>query len=183
MTSYKINPVKATCWKYDGVDHGIQGINDTCFGICGAFSGTSDPYNMDPVCTKACEDLVEKRKLEIFGVGSCDHQVPYKPVLWDEVPRYVPQLLKQGLSPSASRAKCKELCSNVTNLVAECRNRCDLDYNAIESYKSQADNTTNNKVKSKDDPFGKIIAYTLLLALFLGILFIFLVYYVFKKRV
>jgi hypothetical protein len=64
---YKIDPVKATCMKYTNKDHGIQGLNDTCFGICAAFSGTNDVYNMDPACSKSCANF----KFGDVCVSSC----------------------------------------------------------------------------------------------------------------
>lgn len=139
ISKYKINPVRATCMKYDCTDHGIQGINDTCFGICAAYSGTYDTFAMDPVCTQTCTDLVEKRKKEIFGVGSCDHQVPYRPVAWEQVPRYVPQMLRKGYSPLEAKNTCIDLCKT-TSLVEECQEKCILDFNAIEPYQAPLKN-------------------------------------------
>lgn len=130
--NYKLNPVKATCMKYDGKEHGIQGINDTCFGICAAFSGTNDVYDMDPECSKACVALVEKRKHELFGVGSCDHQVPYRPVAWGQVPRFVPNLLSKGTDVITAKNQCMRLCESVPNLKEECQDKCILDSNAVE---------------------------------------------------
>lgn len=153
---YKIDPVKATCMKYENKNHGIQGINDTCFGICAAFSGTNDVYNMDPECSKSCVNLIEKRKKEIFGVGSCDHQVPYRPVIWQQIPRYIPTLLKNGESKQQSKLKCFSMCEQyVPNMVSECKESCILDYNAIvdEPYISQSllKNENNNIQDSEHD--------------------------------
>lgn len=135
-TNYDINPVKATCIKYSGKDHGIQGLNDTCFGICAAFSGTFDTFAMDPICSQSCTDFIEQRKYELFGVGSCDHQVPYRPVAWQQIPRFIPRLLQQGMKVEQARSNCKNMCnSSVPLLAAECRETCDLDANAVEEYK------------------------------------------------
>ena len=133
--SYKVNPVKATCMKYADSTHGIQGINNTCFQICADFSGTTDVYNMDPVCTKSCQELVEKRKRELFGTGSCNHQQPYFPVVWDQTGAFFPQLLKQGLNPDQAKNKCMKLCSErYPTLAEECKEKCMDDFNSIESY-------------------------------------------------
>jgi hypothetical protein len=135
-TNYIINPVKATCIKYSDRDKGIQGLNDTCFGICAAFSGTLDTFAMDPKCTQSCTEFIEQRKREIFGVGSCDHQVPYRPVAWGQIPRFVPQLLKKGVKIEEARNICKKMCNEkVSTLASECRETCDLDANAVEEYK------------------------------------------------
>lgn len=135
--SYLVNPVKATCMKYaKSPTNGIQGYNDTCFGICAAFSGTYDTYAMDPQCSKACENLIEQKKHELYGVGSCDHQVPYRPVFWGQVPHYVPVLLKRGETPENSLNKCLKLCET-SNLVQECRDACVVDFNAVEPFESK----------------------------------------------
>lgn len=131
MYGYNINPVKATCMKYQG-NCDIANFNNTCYEICAGFSGTTDPYNMDPVCTKSCDDYVEMQRVAQFGVGKCDHQSPYYPVIWDQIPHYVPKLLKD-MSPEQARSVCKSMCSQyLPNLVQECHDRCDTDYNAIE---------------------------------------------------
>jgi hypothetical protein len=129
----KINPVKATCMKNNCDSLNLQSINDDCFGICTAFSGSPDPYTADKTCQKSCVDLVEQRKKHIFGVGSCDHQFPYLPVYWNQVPRYVPALLKNGMKVEQARERCKNLCEKI-QLKSECQEKCDLDANAVEEY-------------------------------------------------
>lgn len=133
-SKYKVNPVKATCMKYPGKSQDLQNINDTCFGICAAFSGTTDVFNMDPACSKSCTDLVEKRKKEIFGVGSCDHQAPYRPVIWDEIPRFIPRLVNKGIPLQEAKRQCMEMCKNVPMLDRDCMDMCTLDANAVEEY-------------------------------------------------
>lgn len=137
MYGYKINPVKATCAKY-GANCDIAKFNNTCYDICAGFSGTTDPYNMDPICTKTCDDYVEKQRVSQFGVGKCDHQAPYYPVIWNQVPHYVPSLLK-NMSPQQALVTCKKMCVQyLPNLTQECFDKCDLDYNAIENFQDIA---------------------------------------------
>lgn len=179
-TNYVINPVKATCMKYTGKDHGIQGLNDTCFGICAAFSGTYDTFDMDPKCSQSCTDFIEQRKHEIFGVGSCDHQVPYRPVAWGQIPRFVPRLLQKGNGVEQARQTCKNMCNSaVPLLAAECRETCDLDANAVEEYKPKTTpkptptpyRMTNLKQEEKKHPvlFWTILAIIIGLAVTVGI--------------
>lgn len=180
LSKYKINPVRATCMKYDCTNHGIQGINDTCFNICAAYSGTYDTFEMDPQCVRSCTELVEERKRQLFGVGSCDHQVPYRPVAWEQVPRYVPNMLKRGYSPLEAKNTCIDLCKT-TSLVRECQENCIVDYNAIEPYetlpfKPKSVQNISLKTEKKDHP---IVFYTLLLLIFLVLGAI--GYYVLKK--
>lgn len=176
--NYKIDPVKATCLKYGKNYKGIQGLNDTCFGICAAFSGTYDTYNMDPNCSKSCEDLIEMRKHEIYGVGSCDHQVPYRPVYWEQIPRYVPMLLKNGKTPKQAKQMCEKLCLN-SNLKIECLENCNLDFNAIieekiETIKPQSKkvetNFTNLKQEKRKHPTLFWVILSIIIFIFLFIL-------------
>lgn len=183
-TNYVINPVKATCMKYSGRDNGIQGLNDTCFGICAAFSGTYDTFAMDPKCTQACTDFIEQRKREIFGVGSCDHQVPYRPVAWQQIPRYVPELLrKKGIRVEDARKMCKNLCdTRVPLLATECRQTCDLDANAVEEYpapqgrlvKNITNSSETSQTESKKSKESAVIwvAIALIVIIFLVLLYL-----------
>ena len=152
---YKIDPVKATCMKYANKDHGIQGLNDTCFGICAAFSGTNDVYNMDPACSKSCTNFIEKRKREIFGVGSCDHQVPYRPVIWQQIPRYIPALLNNGDNKEQAKIKCFSMCEKyMPNLTSECKEACIVDYNAVteEEYRDNSIKQHTVKAEPQEQP-------------------------------
>lgn len=169
--SYLVNPVRATCMKYaNSPTKGIQGYNDTCFGVCAAFSGTSDTYAMDPQCSKACEDLIERKKHELYGVGSCDHQVPYRPVFWGQVPHYVPVLLKRGETPENSLNKCLKLCET-SNLSQECKDACVVDFNAVEKFqtkespKEEKPETVETKQEEKGNDYGLIIIIIILLLL------------------
>jgi hypothetical protein len=124
----KINPIKAIISKYSRVgDYGIHELNDDCYGICAAFSGTD---NMDRQCVRACEHLIESKKREMHGVGSCDHQVPYPPLVLDITPRYVPILIKNGYTHENAKTTCVELCKGSLHTI-ECEEKCTLDHDAI----------------------------------------------------
>jgi K+/H+ antiporter YhaU regulatory subunit KhtT len=159
--------------KYDCQDRGLQGLNTDCFGICGAFSGTYDTFEMDPECVKSCEALIEKRKREIYGVGSCDHQAPMKPVIWDQVPRYVPQLLKKGMSPENALQSCKNLCLN-NSLPEQCQDTCLLDYNAIEQFQPEIKQPVPKATLSKKESSYAVVVIAILVLLSLSALLYFL---------
>jgi hypothetical protein len=171
--NYIVNPVKATCMKFKNTNS-IQGMNDTCFGICAAYSGTFDTYSMDPKCSQACADLIEQKKKQIFGVGSCDHQVPYRPVFWNQVPRYVPMLLKKGMSVEFARKQCKTLCQS-SSLAAECIEKCDIDANAIEEYKEKPKippKLSEDNIIKKEEKNHPILFWTLISTISLAFVFI-----------
>jgi hypothetical protein len=135
---YRLNPVRAVK-KLGYSKRDIIGPSDKCYSICAAYSSRDNAYNITPDCEKQCKDFVEKRRYEVYGVGRCDHQAPYRPVIWDNIPRYVPLLLKDGKSPEQVLEEAKKMCMKVPNLYNECVDMCNLDYDAIESYTEQRD--------------------------------------------
>jgi hypothetical protein len=172
-----INPVKATCKKYNETPDAIQGMNDTCFGICAAYSGTNDVYNMDPQCSKLCTDFIENKKKEIFGVGSCDHQVPYRPVIWEQTPRFFPQLIK-NYPKEESLKLCISKCDRTT-YPSQCKEDCITDSDAIEEFKnisvhSSISSSTSNQQSNEDDT-KLIIAFILILLFLIGGSFIYII--------
>lgn len=138
---YKINPVKAvTNLGYAKRD--IIGPSNKCYSICAAFSSGDDAYNIDKECAKQCDQFVEKRRREVYGVGKCDHQAPYRPVIWDNIPMLVPKFVKKGKSPEEALELAKEMCKNVPNLCNECVDLAQLHYNAIEKVNRDPNGTT-----------------------------------------
>lgn len=164
---YKINPVKATLQKYENEDCGIHALNDTCFGICGAFSGTNDVYNMDPDCTKACEVLINDARIKKYGVGICDHQAPYRPVLWEQVPHYFPGILNRGYEPKTARKMCLAKCQKMMPGSDECVSNCNTDFNAVVYYpkleSSIVESDTGNKKSKNNTPLYISLGVLLLL--------------------
>ena len=144
---YKINPVKAvTNLGYAKRD--IIGPSNKCYSICAAFSSGDDPYRVDPECAKQCDQFVEKRRREVYGVGKCDHQAPYRPVIWDNIPMLVPKFVKKGKSPEEALQLAKEMCKNVPNLCNECVDLAELHYNAIEKINSAPSGATGASAPS-----------------------------------
>ena len=140
---YKINPVKAvTNLGYAKRD--IIGPSDKCYSICAAFSSGDDAYNIDKECAKQCDEFVEKRRREVYGVGKCDHQAPYRPVIWDNIPMLVPKFVKKGKSPEEALQLAKEMCKNVPNLCNECVDLAQLHYNAIEKVNTDPTGSTGS---------------------------------------
>jgi len=161
--------------KYQG-DYDLANINNTCYEICGAFSNSTDVDNMDPKCTASCKALITEQKMLQLGQSNCDHQAPYPPVLWEQVPNFVPRLVKAGMPPKKALEKCRELCiESVPTLYKECQDRCLLHYNAIEleEYKvpDEPKSEPNKKHHSKrSDTY--IISIALLLILLVILYFV-----------
>lgn len=126
----KINPVKGTLQSLQNGD-GIQTINDRCYGVCAAYSGTYDTFNMDPQCVASCDALIESERIDRFGVGRCDHQTPLRPVIFNIEQRYFPQLVKQSMPPEQALQMCIKKCGS-TNTPEECIENCNLDYGCLE---------------------------------------------------
>jgi hypothetical protein len=139
---------------------------------------------MDPKCSQACADLIEQKKRQIFGVGSCDHQVPYRPVFWNQVPRYVPMLLKKGINVETARSQCKSLCQN-SSLSAECIEKCDIDTNAIEEYKEKPKNPPKlfeNNIIKKEEKNHPILFWSIISTITLAFVFILVRLFIYHHR-
>lgn len=132
---YKINPVKAACARCDKSGCGIHEYNDVCYTVCGGYSGSSDPYTVDYECANQCQKMIEEKRHQFYDAGYCDHQQPYRPVIWNESPAYFVKMLQNGMAPKEALEKSRRLCEKYkSNIASECIERqVDL-YNAIESY-------------------------------------------------
>ena len=122
-----VNPVKATktyCEQKGGC--GIQELNDTCFGIASAFNGNCNVWNVPEDQAHACEAMINEARYSLFGVGECDHQAPYRPLILNR-DRLFPTLFSKSGNAIASLKQCQDRC--VTN---ECKRDCYLDYLAVQ---------------------------------------------------
>jgi hypothetical protein len=153
QTPFKVNPVKAICKKFDCTDNymGIVELNDNCYDICTSFGGSMDQFAQQD-CTKACKDFVDERKMQIFGKDSCDRQVPYPGVNWNQgIDDFLPFLMLKGLNPEQALYECNNLCdSKSPNTASECKEKCLLYYSAVEDYGGR-----DSKGESKDEKVSK----------------------------
>lgn len=130
-----INPIRAIELKYRNTEYpteDLNSVNTDCYGICSAFSGTNDPYSADPECNAKCKALIDQKRRDLYGVGECDHQQPYLPLIWDQTPNYFPKLLR-SMDPERALAKCREYCESVApTFKADCLGKCQLQYDSLE---------------------------------------------------
>ena len=160
-----INPLKSICLKYKNKDVGINELNDTCYGICASFNKTNDLYQIDRNCSKICEELVNSKK------DDYEKQTPYKPIIWQQIPTYIPDLLKKGIHKNQLLIECKKLCKN--NL--ECKEKCELDFNAIENYTEIVSKTSNEANNYNETTYNKNRNFYYLLFLIPIIIIVFLI--------
>jgi len=152
MESYEIDPVVGTL-KYCG-DCEIADMNQRCYSICGAFNQGKDDQKLDPVyenlgkgivpvpvaplfpdswnitddCAKKCNVLMNKQKILQFGENSCDHQAPYRPVIWGEAPHYFPKLFRQTRNKEQALQLCLQMCDGEgISLPEQCKMNCRLE--------------------------------------------------------
>lgn len=134
--NYNINPIRAIKLKYKNSEfptEDLNSVNTDCYDICSAFSGTINPYEADSECTAKCKSLIDKKRRELYGVGACDHQQPYLPLIWNQTPNYFPGLMKATMDPERSLRDCQQLCNNVApTFKAGCLDKCQLQYDSIE---------------------------------------------------
>lgn len=155
--SYNINPLKAIEIKYRNSEYpteDLNSVNTDCYGICSAFSGTTNPYDADPECNAKCKALIDQKRRDLYGVGECDHQQPYLPLIWDQTPNYFPKLMKSTMDPELSLAKCREYCESVSpTFKADCLGKCQLQYDSLEKCEGPTDNSVEvSGVTVRDQP-------------------------------
>jgi hypothetical protein len=163
--SFKLNPVKAVCNMKKWYPRDIIGMNDSCFGICAAFSSGDDAYRIQPECAKACDDFIEERRHEVYGVTKCDHQAPYRPVIWDNIQRFVPMLMKKGKTPEEALALGKQMCKDVPNLYNECVELCNLDFSAVEQFEHPGSKSMERNSEKKGNNHHTFLIVLLVLLL------------------
>jgi hypothetical protein len=132
-SNYKIDPVKATQLKMESDASGtsLQELSDTCYGIVAAFEGSNSSQIIDRTLAQQCDNYIEQNKLLMLNVGSCDHQAPYRPVVWNQVPPFVPMLMNKGATPERALAEAEALCQQNPLIAEECMEKNRLYYNAI----------------------------------------------------
>lgn len=139
---YSVNPVKGTLEFCKERNCDIQKYNDHCFNVCSAFNHSKGQYR-DAVpfpnnwripkdCENRCNAFMEENRIKSFGVNSCDHQTPWRPVAWGQVPHHFPNLLKINGGDSITPELAYEMCVNLCDENQECKDACRLDYLSIE---------------------------------------------------
>ena len=160
---YSINPCKAALEKYkDALDKGhlsVNGINNTCYDVCGAFSGVGDSWQIPDDCAKNCMECVSNIKASMCR-NDCDYKAPRRPPIFNQTPHYFPNLLEQTKDPAQALHKCMKLCEK-TSYPGECKETCRVDMSAVqmkhtpqrtkETYREQYKHKKNHNKKHKDD--------------------------------
>ena len=126
--NYKINPCKSVMKKVKNVNCDINTMNDLCYGISNAYGDVYGPELKDEL-DKQCADMISKKKC-VLGRNDCNLQRPVKPPIFNRVPHFYPQLLKDGNDHQQSYQKCVSLCDN-TKFPNSCRDNCKLDADAV----------------------------------------------------
>ena len=158
----KINPVKSVihyCSNKTG-GCGIQELNDKCYNIASAFNGDCSAWDVPDNLANQCDNLVNVAKMDIYGVGSCDKQSPYRPFLIRNKHLF-PPLLEKGYSKEEALKMCVEISDTL-----ELKENCYLDYNAlVEDGKLLTSGNDNNKNSQK---ILLIVGIVVLVLLFIG---------------
>jgi hypothetical protein len=142
-----ISPASATIKHCEKRKCGIQEINDVCYRVASAFSG-SDVWNVPPKYSAECDNIVEIARKQIYGVKYCDHKTPYKPLVLNPPSEFV-RLYKMNNNVEKSLIECKRLCAMGRN-PNECVVDCDIMSGAI----------TNDTKDTKDTKEGRENYYT-----------------------
>lgn len=148
--SYQINPVNAAINKCKKNGCGINCLSNTCYQICAAFNGAQSNSDIDPQCVKACQQLVESRKEQMYGDEyRMSRRFPQKPPIVDDIPKYFPSLLEKHNNPEVARKMCHKMC-DCTKTPNECKEWCDtmadaMGHSPIENYTSERSTSKTNQ--------------------------------------
>lgn len=149
-----INPIRGTLYKCEKTgNNGINYINDACYALCAAFKGSSSAYDINDTCGLMCKDLVDSKR-------TSEHH-PRLPVIWNQVPYYLPQLLIEGNNPDMALSKCYQLCQNDS----DCILNCNASYVSL-----PVEHYSDDDSKKKKKSLIIFVAVTLLLLLLLVII-------------
>ena len=172
----KINPVKAAITAYKNGNCGIHELNNACFSVCSAYNGGQTAWDITQPCAKQCDSLIEEMRIKTYGSGYCDHHAPNRPVLWNQIPHYFPNLYNQTKNTSQALQECIMKCRD-NKLSEECIKNCKLDSYAIVEKKPSPPRVSSSVNKLKAKPQGQcwIIIAIKIIGILLGIFCVVLV--------
>ena len=161
--SFTINPCRAVMKKVgkETNQHNIHEMNDLCYGICAAYGNPKG-------CKEQCASLISKKK-KTMGHNDCNQRTPYRPPIWNDIPRFMPRLLEEtGGDVKKAYTLCCQMADN-TRYPNSVRGMCKLDSESVEGYEHV----------ERANSFSRLDVFVFLL-LFSGILCCLYVY--FKKK-
>jgi hypothetical protein len=169
-----ISPASATIKHCEKRKCGIQEINDVCYRVASAFSG-SDVWNVPPKYSAECDNIVEIARKQIYGVKYCDHKTPYKPLVLNPPSEFV-RLYKMNYNVEKSLVECKRLCAMGRN-PNECVVDCDIMSGAItKDTKDTKEGRENYYTENDDHPSVKRLIKMLKVFQIITYIFIFAFY-------
>jgi hypothetical protein len=168
-------------------------MSDTCYETAKAFS---DIFGNGEKMKSMCREMLSAKK-KSYGRTNCNLDAPHPPPIWNQIPHYFPQHLKDTNDPFFALQKCNDSC-NTDKYYLGCKENCETDYGAVvfdiipplnkETALSQLQNTQNtqntqNVSSAKTDKNQKTnnVAFYVGLVIFL-ILLIFFIYMLTKTK-
>lgn len=149
MDQFKLNPCKACLKKCDIED--INCINNCCYETQGAFV---DAWSLNQIRNspdaKNCVQCVNN-SIKAMGRDNCDMRLTAAPI-FNQVPHYFPNLLKENLNPNKAKSECLKWCETC-RYQNECKDNCNTDYDSVEKFKK---NDPENPKKTDKKPDKKI---------------------------
>jgi hypothetical protein len=203
---FKIDPVKATKKRLLGTEprcvregddsrsgnaanYQLQAMNDTCYGVCAAYSdtfqGLLDSYYVNDDCAQACKDYIQQYKNDtIVLANDCYPQAPYRAAIFHDVPRYFPALLFKTKNPATALGACKQMCEGTPNHLNECKLNCQTDFDAlvpveksteqtVEGFSGSRTSNSNSGSRKQDSGKWRFLALlVIVIGIVLGIYFL-----------
>lgn len=183
MDQFKLNPCKA-CLKKCDIDD-INCINNCCYETQGAFvdAWSLNQFRNSPD-SQNCVQCVNE-SIKAMGRDNCDMRLTAAPI-FNQVPHYFPDLLRENLNPDESKKQCLKWCETC-RYQNECMDNCNIDYDAVEKFKVDKPNNPVKKIKKPKPPkpaepnYRKTNPISYYTALILGLILFGLFIYMFLK--
>ena len=150
----------------------INSISDSCYRISKAYGdvyGKKVEEELDSKCSKMLSEYKAS-----FGRDDCNLRRPVKPVVFNQVPHFFPELLKSGASPEQAYKGCISKCKD-TRYGNTCSKYCKMDYDALvinDNKENQNDVNTESSdtVNTKDEHYYilTVIITVIMLCILLG---------------
>ena len=128
MTDFTIDLSKSVFYKTLDYDDNINTINDKCYEISNAY-GKTFGKDIEKQLNQQCEHIIKQKKHKL-NYTNCYMKKPSRPVIWNQVPHFFPDLLKQYKDPEKAYKLCCQRAEN-SSFPEEALNHCLLDFMAI----------------------------------------------------
>jgi hypothetical protein len=144
--SFEINPCQSVAKSVSTANCDINTINNDCYGICASYGNVYGP-KVQEKCETQCRDMISRKKKDM-GKNDCDLRRPSPPPGWNQIPDFYARLLASCGNQKKAYVQCCTMC-NSSRYPNECKEKCQLDANAVVTSEHYEDKKHHNNNKKK----------------------------------